>query len=362
MRTDTHDGAFNRYPDQRDVIALAPEFGVRFTLFIDTEEEFDWGKPFSRTDHTVNSLRGLAEGQSYLTRSGVRPVHMVDYPILESPAAVELLRAWLAAGECDVGAQLHPWVNPPHEEQVTAANSYVGSLPEELERAKICALRDRITAELSKPPVSFRAGRYGVGPNSARLLEEEGFLLDSSVRALFDYRDQLGPNFYHLPLVPYWAGPERRLVELPLSTTFTGYLRGLGRPLYSFARKFGPLPGGLSKLGMLTRVALTPEGIPVGNALEAIDKMLDDGVRVLNLSFHSPSLEPGHTPYVRDAADLRAFYGWWDAVLNRMTLRGVQAASLDEFLAAVPPPEFRIKACKDKQRSAIGRPSTGGGL
>src|SRR3546814_10750564 len=80
------------------------------------------------------------------------------------------------------------------EEDVTTANIYVGTLPEALERAKIVALRDRIAQETGKPPISFRAGRYGVGPNSARLLEEEGFRLDSSVRTLFDYRGQQGPE------------------------------------------------------------------------------------------------------------------------------------------------------------------------
>lgn len=337
MPADPLDGAFSRYPDKRDFIDLAPEFGTRFTLFIDTEEEFDWHKPFSRTGYSVNSLKGLAEGQAYLNRAGVRPVHMVDYPILESPAAAELLRGWVAEGACDAGAQLHPWVNPPHEEEVTTANSYVGTLPEALERAKIRALRDRIAMELGQVPISFRAGRYGVGPNSARLLEEEGFQLDSSVRSLFDYRGQSGPDFYHLPLVPYWAGPKRSLVELPLSTTFTGRLRSFGRPLYTWAQRLGPVPGALSKLGMLTRVALTPEGIPAIDAVEAIDRMLDDGVRVLNLSFHSPSLEPGYTPYVRDAADLKRFYMWWDGVLDHMARRSVMAASLGEFLAAIPP-------------------------
>src|SRR3546814_5001762 len=83
-----HDGAFSRYPDQKDFIDLAPEFGTRFTLFIDTEEEFDWHKPFSRTGYTVQSLKGLTEGQGYLNRAGVRPVHMVDYPVLESEAAM----------------------------------------------------------------------------------------------------------------------------------------------------------------------------------------------------------------------------------------------------------------------------------
>lgn len=334
---ETHDGALGRTPAAHDFIDLAPEFGWRFTLFIDTEEEFDWSKPFSRTDHSVSSLKGLAEGQDFFGRAGVRPVYMTDYLLLESPAAMALLREWAAQGACDVGAHLHPWVNPPHEEEVTVANSFAGSLPEALERAKLLALRDRITAEIGRPPISYRAGRYGVGRNSARLLEEAGFRLDSSVRPLFDYRGQYGPDFYHLPLAPYWAGPERRLVELPLSTVFTGHMRVIGRPLYRFAEKARPAAGALSKLDLLQRVPLTPEGIEAGDAVEAIDRLLDDRVRVLNLSFHSPSLEPGHTPYVRDATDLKRFYRWWDAVLDHMALRGVMAASQDEFLAAVPP-------------------------
>ena len=36
-------------------------------------------------------------------------------------------------------------------------------------------------------------------------------------------------------------------------------------------------------------------------------QFLRDGVRVVTLSFHSPSLEPGCTAYVRDTADLSRF-------------------------------------------------------
>src|SRR3546814_6522205 len=78
---------------------------------------------------------------------------------------------------------------------------------------------------------------------------------------------------------------------LPLSTTFIGHLRSFGRPVYKLAQHFGPVAGALSRFDMLTRVALTPEGIPARDAIEAIDRMLDDGIRVLNLSFHSPSLD-----------------------------------------------------------------------
>src|SRR3546814_8273634 len=78
-----HDGAFSRYPAQKAFIDLVPEFGTRFTLFIDTDEEFDWHKPFSRTHYTVKSLKGLTEGRGYLNRAGVMPVHMVAYPGLD---------------------------------------------------------------------------------------------------------------------------------------------------------------------------------------------------------------------------------------------------------------------------------------
>ena len=85
---------------------------------------------------------------------------------------------------------------------------------------------------------------------------------------------------------------------------------------------------------LLSRVALTPEDMPLPDALEAIAVAAGEGGRVLNFSFHSPSLVPGHTPYVRDAADLSAFYGWWEAVLGDLARRGIAAASLDQVIAA----------------------------
>jgi hypothetical protein len=36
------------------------------------------------------------------------------------------------------------------------------------------------------------------------------------------------------------------------------------------------------------------------------------GHRVFVLTYHSPSLEPGHTPYVRTEDDLARFLAWLD--------------------------------------------------
>lgn len=339
----THDGNLLAAPLPQDMIALDPQFGTRFMLFVDTEEEFDWNAPFSRTGHGVTALAGMARGQAYFAAAGVRPVYVTDYPVVDCDAAAAMMGQWVADGAADIGAHLHPWVNPPHVEDVNAANSYAGSLPETVERAKLEALCRRIAERFGARPIAYRAGRYGVGPNSARLLEDAGFRLDSSVRSRFDYSPQLGPDFCGLPQHPYWAGPDRALVELPLSTAFVGLLRGGGERLYRAAQTMGPLAGALSRARMLSRVPLTPEGISASEAIAAIDALLAEGVRVLNFSFHSPTLEPGHTPYVRDESDRAAFYGWWDAVLDHLARRGVMAASLDQLLRAVP---MRIEACQ----------------
>ena len=343
MTVPPHDGNLLAPPLPQDRITLDPAFGTRFMLFVDTEEEFDWNAPFSRTGHGVTALPGMARGQAYFAAAGVKPVYVTDYPVIDCEAASAMMAEWVSDGTADIGAHLHPWVNPPHVEDVSAANSYVGFLPEAVERAKLEALCRRIEERFGQRPIAYRAGRYGVGPNSARLLSEAGFRLDSSVRSRFDYSHQHGPDFCGLPQTPYWAGPDRTLLELPLSTAFVGLLRGAGERLYRAAQSMGPLAGALSRARMLSRVPLTPEGISATEAIAAIDALIEEGVPVLNFSFHSPTLEPGHTPYVRDEADRTAFYRWWDAVLAHLAKRGLRAASLDQFLNAIP---MRIEACQ----------------
>ncbi|MCI4589384.1 polysaccharide deacetylase family protein [Sphingobium sp. BYY-5] len=343
MMASLHDGNLLASPLAGDMILLDPAFGTRFMLFVDTEEEFDWNAPFSRTGHGVTAIAGMARGQAYFAAAGVKPVYVTDYPVVESDAAAAMMGQWASDGMADIGAHLHPWVNPPHVENVNAVNSYVGFLPEAVERAKLEALCCRMEQRFGERPVVYRAGRYGVGPNSARLLAEAGFRLDSSVRSRFDYSRQHGPDFRGLPQNPYWAGPKRTLVELPLSTAFTGMMRGGGERLHRAAQNMGPLAGALSRARMLSRVPLTPEGIAVHEAIAAIDALIEEGVRLLNFSFHSPTLEPGHTPYVRTEADRTAFYAWWDAILTHLARRGVGSASLAELLAAIP---ARAEACK----------------
>ncbi len=148
--------------------------GQRFLLTVDTEEEFDWSKPLQRTGHTLDTIPRLREFQQFCESHGVVPVYLIDYPVATSELAAEILRDAVVAGRAEVGVQLHPWVSPPHDEEVTPYNSYSGNLPPELERAKLLHLRATIEQNFGAAPLIYRAGRYGVGPSTAGFLREAG--------------------------------------------------------------------------------------------------------------------------------------------------------------------------------------------
>src|SRR6202042_1602967 len=77
------------------------------------------------------------------------------------------------------------------------------------------------------------------------------------------------------------------------------------------------LPGILSRGGLLDSIRLSPEGIPLADAKHLTRALLRRGNhRVFSLSYHSPSLEVGNTPYVRDAKDLDNFLGWIEGYLD----------------------------------------------
>jgi len=276
----------------------------------------------------------------------VRPVYLCDYPIVENDAVCALIGEWLAEGSADIGTHLHPWVNPPHAEDVCVRNSFAGNLPPALERAKLTMLTDRIAERFGQRPVAYRAGRYGIGRNTAQMLIDLGYRLDCSVRSRFDFSAQEGPDFVGFPVQPWWVDAAHRLAEMPLSSAYVGLMRGLGDRLDRVARRAPILGSGLSRLGMLERIPLTPEGVGAHECIRAIDALLDDGLAILSFSFHSPSVEPGHTLYVRTQADVEQFYRWWDTVLAHLDRRGVKPFGLDGLFARLQMPPTSDETCQ----------------
>ena len=194
-------------------------------VVIDTEEEFDWSRPLARENVAVAAMRDQARAHRLFERFGIRPTYVVDYAVAGQPDGFRPLKELYDSGLCDVGAHLHPWVNPPHEETVCNFNSYPGNLPPALERAKLAALCDVIGESFGRRPTVYKAGRYGAGRATTPALEALGFEVDTSVLPHTDLTPNEGPDYSHCGAAPYWFGHGRKLLEIPMTVGYAGLLR-----------------------------------------------------------------------------------------------------------------------------------------
>ena len=320
-------------PQDFDFLDLSALGTPRFVLTVDTEEEFDWTKPFVRDGYGTSHLKSLPRFQSLCSDHNVVPCYLVDFPITEDGFGVDLLAGYAHSGLAEIGVQLHPWVNPPFDEDLSAFNSYACNLPESLERAKLSCLHAAIVGRFDVRPDAYRAGRYGAGHNTAQILTDLGIAIDTSVRSRFSYAAQGGPDYTYHPVNPYWIN-RGNVLELPLTTVFGGAMRSAGNVVFGRWFNSHAARSALARSGMVERIALTPEGISLPKALEGIDLAIAEGVKVINLSFHSPSLAVGHTPYVRDEGQLQQLYDWFAGVFAHLEAAGVRPTTMAEIKRA----------------------------
>ena len=282
-------------------------------IIVDTEEEFPWDQPFARsqTDTTAIPAQRDAHEQIY-DRFGIVPTYVIDWPVATTSDAIDALRALMTAGRCEIGTHLHPWVSPPHTETVSAFNSFTGNLPASLEFDKLKLLTEAIATNFGKRPTTFKAGRYGVGPHTAEALAKLGYLVDASVVPYTSFKEVDGPDFSKFTETPFWfESKQRRMLELPVTTGFHGVLRRHGSavyPLFNSPLMKSVRAGGIaSRLGILERIRLTPEGCSTSDMKRIARTLVTDGCQVLTMTYHSPSLVPGMTPYVRSAGQRAEF-------------------------------------------------------
>lgn len=289
-------------------------------VVVDTEEEFDWSRPLARENVGTRSVRAQAAAHALYDRHGVVPTYVVGYPVAADPEAAAFFAALRDAGKAEIGAHLHSWVTPPHDEAVDIRNSYQCNLPPVLERAKIARLTDRLTAAFGARPTVFKAGRNGFGPGTARALAGLGYGVDCSLLPYTDLSADGGPDFRGLPDQPFWLDAPGGLLEVPMTIGFIGALASAGPRVQRLFDHRGAravrLPGLLARGGLVARSRLTPESVSAKEQCRLLEALAERGRRVFSLVYHSPSLAPGHTPYVRSEEDLAAFLGRLDAVLD----------------------------------------------
>jgi hypothetical protein len=135
-----------------------------------------------------------------------------------------------------------------------------------------------------------------------------GLRIDTSAIPGYDLSGDGGPDFSRDSTQLQWfdtnAGP---VLEIPTTGGYVGALHAAGPRLMRWihsplgqALKLEPL---LSRLGLMSRVRLSPEGYTLAEMQALTRALYKRGTTVFSLSLHSPSAGIGYTPYVRSEAD-----------------------------------------------------------
>jgi hypothetical protein len=321
-------------------------------IIVDTEEEFDWRAPLSRANTSVRAMRRVHTLQEVFATRGFVPTYVVDFPVASQAEGYGPLAELARDGRARIGAHLHPWVNPPFTEALAAGNSFGCALGEALETEKIRVLRACIANAFGFEPRVYKAGRYGFGPTTAAALELLGFDVDVSVNPRMDFSAEGGPSFEAFPPTPFFFGRQRRLLELPCTTDYTGVAGAAAPGLHRLIRR-GPLdrlhvPGVLARLGVVNKIMLSPETATLREMKTLTRTLLRRGVRTFSMTMHSPSAQPGCTPYVRTNDALERFLGRTGAYLDFFLgeLGGIASTPEDflDSLTAIPPASAAVRS------------------
>ncbi|MBV9750391.1 MAG: hypothetical protein JO157_16420, partial [Acetobacteraceae bacterium] len=150
-------------------------------------------------------------------------------------------------------------------------------------------------------------------------------------------------------LAPEWVGPRRTVLSIPGTGALVGRLPNPSLYEVAASPRLAPLriPSILARLGVVERMKLSPEGHSCAEMTRLTRWLHARGQRLFALSLHSPSVEPGHTPYVRSELDLQAFLAALDGYLHffMTTLGGVPTDPLVVHAAcAAGEPAHRVPA------------------
>ena len=318
-----------------------------FVITLDTEPDNEWGRP--RVATTENA-RFVPRFHELCQRYAFPVTYLMTLEMAEDPFLRDYLRPRAAAGECEIGAHLHPWNTPPLApltDDDLRHHPYPFEYPPEVQRAKLETLVDPIDRRYGARPVSYKAGRWGLDGTHAALLARLGFRVDTSVCPGVNWgpshgapRGSGGPDFSTAPLLPYRLSDVDvcrpgglRIWEIPPTIVFYSALGRRVPGVQALYRKVRRVRR-LFDRQHLGAQWLRPYPYQTAARLRRVaDLARAAGAPVLNMTLHSSELMPGCSPYNKTAASIEDLYARLEPFLAAMRADGLSGVTLDAAAA-----------------------------
>lgn len=309
---------------------------VLVVLTIDTEPDNAWD---FHQNPSVANVQELPRLQDILEKHGAKATCLITYKVVGDDDAVKTLEALARQGGAEIATHLHPWENPPFME--SGADARHSSFPHELPLALFEDKMSTLTAAITErfdAPTSYRAGRWGFSAEHVRVLERLGYVVDTSVTPLIDWRDTMGipkaeggvggvdyrfapQRPYHLAYDDVCSTGDAALLEIPLTVGFT-------RPTPAFVRRrYGRLPilaqRVLRKSELLRPIWAVPPEQTKRQLLQMVASVLAEDAPIVNIAMHSSELMVGGSPSSRTKEATDGVFDRIDVMLGALRDSGV---------------------------------------
>lgn len=302
---------------------------------IDTEEDMPKWQP--EPTPTLKNITRLPLLQETLSKYGIRPTYLVNRPVIHDTSACNIIKKLADNDNCEIGMHLHSWNTPPvSDEEARGKATYLHSLPTDLQREKLTRLNNDFKKKLGLKPTSYRAGRYGFSIESARLLCELDFEVDSSIVPLKNYSQDGGPDFRKYDLHPFFIKDSSNyspLLEVPLTVDLVHCIPGLNLKRYFSIPQWTHLRGLLHKLNLAKIINLRPTTFSLRDMRQLVKHVLaKTSCPVLNIMFHSSECFPGTSLYHHTEKDVSRFLHRFFQIIEYVIYdHGLKGVTLTEF-------------------------------
>lgn len=295
------------------------------TIDVECDKSFNW-----RTSAPL-SFRGVMEGigmrlHPLFTKWGICPTYLLSPEVMTDQQSCDLLRS---LPNCELGTHLHGDYIVPEIKTWEFADTLTDEMqceyPPGVERAKLEVLTELFIQQFGYHPASFRAGRFGIGHQTGRWLEELGYKIDSSVTPHITWTSRTGdkfPDFSGFPEHPYtigengdiWNQGKSRLMEIPVTILNSGVLLPYTaepawfRPWYSNAETLTAIMQQVAQESTFAAVR-----------------------RPLVMMFHNVELVAGASPYPQTESEVASYLEMLDQVFDVASQMGIRSCTLEEY-------------------------------
>jgi hypothetical protein len=265
-----------------------------------------------------------------------KATYLLSPEVIRDDACREFFRTMKDA---ELGTHLHGELAEPGAFVPDVTSVFQRDYDEAEEKAKLSSLTRDFGAAFDRKPTSFRAGRFGIGPNTIPILESLGYVVESSVTPFTEWSGSGAPglDFRGAPTQPYHPDPRdaksrgaSALWEVPVTIR----PRALSRM---------PLVGRFMEPSWLRPTRASGDALVSLARAECADAEARAPGRpvVLCAMFHNVEVVPGKSPYAKTEREARAILSRLEALLSFCEREGIAmiglsdaAAILDERKAA----------------------------